>query len=456
MVTIGNDTLPGLITTVESAANTGRQLFSPGVPVLVGQANQSNGTSSHNKVYRISRANRATELFGAKDESLLTQAIHGALAEGAAAVYALRPEQMSVSAEDLSGLSSQSGTLQNAPVVEDADTIQFTINSTSKDTTLYYRGDPENGSPGNDEVLLNPQSGKFYADESLGNSGDEVSYNWVDYTNTFDAIDTATVLDGDAYLREIADFIVPIDENETVTSDAHTKSEAMEQEGWFNIVLAAAGEPYVVDQESGSDETDSYTNPFDSSRIQLVTPTRDTNGDTILGNYAGLRSVLGINAFPIFKNMTETDDLITTLTKAHRENLVNAKVNPFAGRGSGVRVVEDLTTVGDSNTDEAAWQRGFSRLVTDYVTEQAQDRAEPFIGSFNDRSTLNSLRGNVSSDLQDLYSTGQIKGYSLLVDEKDSLSAVLDIGLNTADPLRNIEITVTAGEITGSATGGDN
>lgn len=456
MVTIGNDTLPGLITTVESADNTGRQLFSPGVPVLLGQHNQSSGTADINKVYRISRANRATELFGPKENSLLTQALHGALAEGAAAVYAVAPEQKSVSAEDLSGVTSDTGTLANAPIYENPDSITFTINGTTKDVTLYYRGDPANGSPGDDEVLLNPQTGKFHIDESAGASGDEASYEWIDYSNAFDPLDTATVLNGDVYLREIADFIVPVDENSGVTGSAHSKSESMEQEGWFNITLAGAGEPYVVDQESGSDETSSFTNSYDSSRIQLITPTRDVNGNTVLGNYAGLRSVLGINAFPIFKRLTETEDIITTLTKTQRENLVNAYVNPLEGRGSGVRVVEDLTTVADSNTDEASWRRGFARLVTDYVTEQAQERAEPFIGSFNERSTLNSLRGNVSSDLQDLYTTGQVKGYSLLVEEDDSLSAVLDIGLDTADPLRNIEITVTAGDITGAATGGDN
>jgi hypothetical protein len=94
--------------------------------------------------------------------------------------------------------------------------------------------------------------------------------------------------------------------------------------------------------------------------------------------------------------------------------------------------------------------------VTDFVAERADERAEPFIGDFNERSVLNSLRGNVSSDLKSLHESGQIEGYSLLVEKQDSLTAVLDIGIATAKPLRNIEITVTAGDVTAGATGGDN
>ena len=456
MVTIGTDALPGTITTVDSTDNVGRVLNAPAVPVLVGQAYLSEGNANANEVYRISRASRASSLFGPSEDSMLTHALHGALTEGASVVYAVAANEQSVNGEDLSGESGTGATLDNAPVVEDADNITFTINSTQKDTVLYYDGDPANTTPGNDEVWLNPQSGKFEADESLGNSGDEVDYSYADYSNTFDVVDSATILDGDTYLRTVADFITVVDENESVVTSAKDKSEAMEQEGWFNVALGGAGEPYIVDKETQTDNTANYSNPHDSSRLQLIYPSRDSDDNTIVGEYVGVRAQLGIDEIPMFSRFSSVNSLQTTLSRSQQENLVNSYVNPLEPRRSSVRIVDDLTTVSDSNADEAAWRRGFARLVTDFVTNRADERAEPFIGEFNERSVLNAIRGNVSSDLKSLYESGQVEGYSLVVERGDSLTAVLDIGIKTAAPLRNIEITVTAGDVAAGATGGNN
>jgi len=456
MVTIGTDALPGTITTVDSTDNVGRVLTAPAVPVLVGQAYLSEGNANADEVYRISRASRASSLFGPSDKSMLTHALHGALTEGASVVYAVAATEQDVSGEDLSGASGTGHTLANAPVVENAEDVTFTINSTTKDTVLYYDGDPSNASPGSDEVYLNPQTGKFEADESLGNTGDEADYSYADYTDTFDQIDTATILDGDTYLRSVADFIAVVDENNGPVTDAKDKSESMEQEGWFNIAVGGAGEPYIVDKETNTDDTASYSNPFDTSRAQLVYPTRDSDDNTIIGEYVGVRAQLGIDEIPMFSRFSSVTSLHTTLSRSEQENLVNAYVNPLEPRRASVRIVDDLTTVSDSNAEGAAWRRGFARLVTDYVTERADERAEPFVGDFNERSVLNALRGNVSSDLKDLYESGQIEGYSLVVEKSDSLNAILDIGIETAKPLRNIEITVTAGDVAGSATGGTN
>ena len=456
MVTIGTDALPGTITTVDSTDNVGRVLTAPAVPVLVGQAYLSEGNANADEVYRISRASRASSLFGPSEESMLTHALHGALTEGASVVYAVAAAEQSVSGEDLSGESGTGATLDNAPVIEHADDVTFTINSTTKDTVLYYDGDPSNASPGSDEVWLNPQSGKFKADESLGNTGDEVDYSYADYTNTFDQIDTATILDGDTYLRTVADFIAVVDENSSPVTDAKDKSEAMAQEGWFNIAVGGAGEPYIVDKETGTDETAGYSNPFDTSRLQLLYPTRDSEDNTIIGEYIGVRAELGIDEIPMFSQFASVNSLHTTLSLAQQENLVNSYVNPLEPRRSSVRIIDDLTTVSDGNADEAAWRRGFARLVTDFVTERADERADPFIGDFNERSVLNALRGNISSDLKNLYESGQIEGYSLVVEKSDSLTAILDIGIKTAKPLRNIEITVTAGDVAAGATGGNN
>jgi hypothetical protein len=456
MVTIGNTILPGTTQTIESAASAGANIGAPGTPVLVGQAYLDEGTATANEVYRVTRTSRARELFGPEAKSMLTRAVVGALVEGAYPAYAVPVTETEVTAEDLSGVASTTATLANAPVQEVAADITFTVNSTEKDTVLYYDGDPSNASPGTDEVYLNPQTGKAEADESFGNTGDEVDYTYVDYSGAFDAIEAATI--GDTYVRNVVDFIVAVDENSSVKDSTKTASEDMEAEGWFNIALAGAGEPYIIDAETATDETDGFSSGYDTSRLQLIYPSRDSDGNTIIGEYAGRRSALGIDAFPIFKNIDSVTSLQRNLKQTEKENLAEARVNPLEEAAGGVRIVEDYTTVTGSNADETAWQRGFARLLTDFVVEQADARAAPFIGDFNERSTLNAFRGNLSSELKPLLETGQIQAFSLVVEKEDSLNAIADIGIKTADPLRNIEITVAAGEVVNgvSATGGDN
>lgn len=449
MVTVGNNALPGTILNIESTESSGTGGLSPGVPVFIGQADLDEGSADAETAYRVTRTNRAIDLFGPASTSLLSRAIRGALREGAYPAYAIAAPE-TAETEDLSGESGEFGTLSNVPLREDVDDITFTINSATKDTTIHVSGDPENATPDTDEVLVNPQTGKWHADEAVGNTGDEAVYESVDYTNIYDEIDTAEPTTG-VYLRDIADFIAPVDENSTVTDDTKSHSESMELEGWFNITVAGAGEPYIAD-------TASFTNSYDTSRLQLVYPTRDPDGNTIIGEYVGRRSEIGIDSYPIFKRIETITRLQENLTRTQREDLDAENVIPLEERRRNVRIVEDHTTVSDTNDDESSWDRGYNRLLTDYISELADERAEPHIGAFNEIEELNSMRGKVSSDLNQLISTGQIQAYSLVAEKEDALSAVLDIGAKLADPLRNIDITVGIGDVSNPTadSGGDN
>jgi len=446
MVTIGSDAQPGVILEIESAVSVGTDVGAPGLPIIIGQADLDNGNADPDTARRITRPSVARRLFGDADNSVLTQAINDALVDGAYPVYSIAPPEVSVSGEDLSGVSGQTTTLANAPVIERASDITFTVNSTQKDTVLYYSGDPDNATPGTDEVYVNPVTGKAKADESFGNTGDSVDYEYADYSNTFEEITDAAAF-GDTYIRELADFIALTNENSSVISDAVSKSESMEQNGWFNIVLAGAGSPYIDDHETSTDEVASYTDSYDTSRLQLINPSRARNGETLIGGYVGDRSDAGITRSPVFDRISTHTDLLTNLRDGQIETLISENVIPIEERSSGARIVEDVTTVVDDNTDEAAWRSGFARLVTDYVAEVAEAEAEPFIGEFNNRAVRNALRGKIEGELGDLLDSRVINAYSLGVSAIDDNTAAVDIGIDTADALKNIEATVAAGDV---------
>jgi len=441
MVTIGNDTLPGTITTIESAPSVGRSVGSPGTAVLLGQADLSNGNASANSAERVTRSKKAVDLFGSADVSQLTTAIQDALVEGADPVYAIAPPVNSVTGEDLSGNNSQNYTLSNAPIMQNPDDVTFTINSTTKTTVFYLDGDVHSSTPGTDEVYVNPINGKARADESMGNSGDDVDYEWLDWSNTFDEIDNYQI-NSETYLRDIVDFVVPLCEKDSISNSAETQVNNMESNGDFAIALLGAGDPYIAD-------TGNYTNNFDNSRVQLVYPSRDGNKDTVLGGYAGRRSEIGIDTSPIFNRVNTAKDLQFNLSVTQQEELVNSFVVPLDERSGGARIIEDLTTVSDSNSSESAWTQGSARLITDFVAETVRAQAEPFVGEFNNTGVLNTMRGNISSELKALLNSNALDAYSLVVSEVDSTTVAVDVGISTADPLRNIELTVSAGNVQG-------
>lgn len=438
MVTIGNDTLPGTILTLESATSTGANIGAPGVPVILGQGYLSEGNASAGEAKRITRPKAARDEFGPAEKSMLTQQVQDALVAGAYPVYAIAATENSVSSEDLSGESGQTATLGNAPVQEVAGDIVFTVNSTTKTTVLYYEGDPANATVGSDEVYLNPVTGKFKVDESMGSAGDSVDYTYLDYTAAFDELTTVELAEG--FIREIVDFVGIITENSSVRDTLETEVDSMENNGWLAIGVAGAGEPYISD-------TSTYTDSYDNSRLQLIYPSRDSDGGSLLGAYLGLRSSIGIDSSPIFSRMTQKSSLLENLTVSEQEDLVNAKVIPLEEQGGGAKVMEDLTTVADDNTAEASWTQGVSRLITDFVAETVNDIAENFIGDFNDVDVQNTLRGNIAQELKALLESRAIEAYSIIVEEVDSTTVAVDIGINTADPLRNIDLTVSAGAV---------
>lgn len=440
MVTIGNSNLPGTITTIESATATGANIGAPGDVVIVGQADLDNGNASANELKRITRPKESRDEFGDPDNSMLARAVTDALVEGAYPVFAIATDETSVSGEDLSGLSSNTGTLANAPIREDTDSITFTINSTTLTTVLEHDQDPADGTPGTDEVLVNPVSGKFNIDSnvSVGNAADTVDYEHFDYTSAHDAVTTEK--SGDEFVREAVDLVFSLSENSAVRDDLETTVDSMESSGWLAIGQAGAGKPYIAD-------TGSYTDSYDNSRLQLYYPSRNGDNETILGSVAGRRAALGIDASPIFKTIDSQKDLQFNLERSDQENLVNAKVIPLEERSGGARIIQDLTTVADDNLGEDAWRHGFARLVTDFVYDTVESRSQSFIGKLHTQDARNALQGILSDDLQSLLASDAITAFSITVERKDDTTASVDIGIDTTDPLENIETTISAGDV---------
>jgi hypothetical protein len=256
----------------------------------------------------------------------------------------------------------------------------------------------------------------------------------------------------DVHLRELADFVALVDENADARDSLRDKTVSMGSNGWRVIGLAGAGSPWIDDLGTGTDEVSSYSDSYDTSRLQLYAPTRDADGNSIMGGIAGFRSALGIDAPAFSKKLRTANALQLNLSQSQIEALINNNVNPIEeGRGAA-EVVEDLTTVTDSNSTESSWTTGFARLVTDFTVEEIQETADPFFGEFNNNGVQNLIEGRVASVLKQLLESRAIDAFSLVLEEVDDVTLAVDVGIDTGDGLRNIELTVTTGDVQNGVT----
>jgi phage tail sheath gpL-like len=430
MVTLGSTKLSGVQTTVDSASSTGVNVSAAAQVGIVGQADLANGTANANEVHEVTTPVKAREKFGSG--SMLAENIVDAITEGAYPVYAVAPERKSTMGEDLSGLSQKDGTLSNGPVTEDASEITFTINGTSMTTVITY-SDPTTQTPGTDEVYVNPVTQEFNIDgnATVGNAGDDVDYKHFDYPTATEALYSAQ--------SERLDLVGVLNENSAVVTDALSEAEVYDDRHEFTSVVAGAAARIA--------DTSTFTNSHDSSRLQLLYPSRNADNESIIGAYLGLRAALGINNSPIWKRLQTQNDLAVTLSKVEQENLYDEKVVPVADESRGARIVEDLTCVDDNNSDEQAMSQLLHRLIVDYVTERAHEASERFIGELHTPAARNALRSIMVREMKALLDLNAITAFTINVEKVDAMTASMDVGIDTVDPLRNILTTITAGDV---------
>lgn len=435
MTTIGNDVIPGIQTTVDSADTVAVALGSPTDPALVGPADETAPEyPGPNTVKAITTASDARAMFGEIGDSMLTRQIFGALGEGARPVYACAVEGTDVSAEDISGLGSTSGTLGTAPASEDVEDYTLTVDSTDKTVTLTY-GDPATMNPGTDEAYLNPVTGAFELDAAPSTSGtiDYTHYGQSSYKAAFEGVSEQR--------GETIDFLTPIQENVDVTQEALNEVQIME--GFAELAVALCGLP----MDTTIEEDMSSTITWDTSRLQVIMPARDEEGNSAMGSYAGRRATLGIDASAMGKALQTQGRMYQRISLQDQKDLVNNNVVPIRSGTGGARIVDDPTTVTEQNSEEQGMTQGFARLVMDRVINIVHSNETAFIGRLNKEETRNALETVVTNELEDLLKSDAIEDYNVGVQEKDAMSAKVNVTADTTDPLRNIYNDVLAGQV---------
>jgi len=431
MTQYGNKEEPGIVTDLTSSAATPTFGEAPNDLGLVGQADLANASNAADtgKVYQVTRASKAVEWFGPQESSLLTTAVIDALIEGAYPVYAVAAPSTTVENEDHSSATDTTVSFDNGPIREDPGSITVSLDGTDQDVSVVL-DDVTTYSPAAGECYVNPVRAEVEINSAPGTSLN-ITYDHFDYAA---ATDTLVSEAGD-----VIDLLAPINENVDVVNDGNTTVAEMEQE--YDLAILLGGAEIFL-------EPTNYEPRYDDSRTQVIYPTRFTDGSSLVAAYAGFRASLGLETTPVNKYLTTNKSPIESLNRAERGSLIDSDVVPIADDSRGARVVDDVTCVSDSNTDEQNLQYGFNRMVMDYIINTTRTNQKPFIGKLNSQTVRNTLEGMVNDQLTELTASQMVVSSNVNVLKEDSTTVGVEMQVDLAEPLRFIEntVTVTNGE----------
>lgn len=427
MTTIGSDITPGPVTEVKSANFVGVLPSQPQDVTLVGPAdlgtNAGQGSADAETVYSITSAQQARELFG--DGSSLANNVMLALGQGLRSVYAIAPGATQVSGESLG--TSTEGTFSESPVIEKSGEVAIDVDGTAQDVSISF--DTSNASPASGEAVYNPNDGsyKLGTTPSTDATADYTSFS---YDASLDEVNRT--------ISGIVDFIAPLQEATAIVDKMQSVLGNMEGQYDFAIGLYGIG---------GQVDTSSYTSSRDDSRLQAYYPTRGHTGQSVMGAIAGVRGSIGLSESPMMKQLNGVSRMYDRINEGNMQELLDQQVNPIASRTNGARVIDDVTTVSDSNTTEEAFDTGFVRLAMDQVIETVKDNEQPFIGALNTEQTRNAVKGVIETQLKNLKRSQVIERFKVTPRELDARSVELEVNIETVKGLRNIYNVITAGMV---------
>lgn len=425
---------PGVEVTVRGDSIAGIEVGRAQKLVVFGRGDTANGTAAVNDPTQVASQSAADDLFGAGSE--LAEELRDALGNGAnpGFLFGVAVDTPSVSAEAVTG---GSGTLANAPVVEDSAqiSVQNTTAGASESVVLRYGSPPDASALAADEVAINPLTGEFEA----GDTDDyEVDYEFLDYSTAFDAAD------GVLLERETGVYVA-LSEAESVASTLSSKVNALRDPA-FKMVRGVAGAEPTTTASDGDPaiETSAYTDSLDNDALFLVGNARqDGTTETLLGAAAGR---FGGNALtnPVFGESLTNVDPAQRLTAAERRDLRSKGVIPIRSEGT-VELNGNLSTSTSTDFDRDY----FTRRIVDQAILVVKQVGDSIIDRINNETTRAIAAQEAQAALEQLASDGLLEpntpdetNLAVTAQEIDATTVGLDARITPEGVAKSVEATI--------------
>jgi len=404
---------------------------------------------------QINARREADTNFGEGSE--LADAMREALGNGANInfLYGVAPRRFNVVGEIQ---STQSGTLDNAPIWEEdvsdesnLSAIDCVDDGSPIDVRYSYESPPS--APGDGAtVAVNPLTGEYNADSSP-DADYSFDYKYLDWQSAFETEPVIRVVEED----ETGVYDV-LSDSDLVSIDAD--SSAATRRGEFQLVNVVSGaqpnDNELIEDDAGNYvrrdarfDADSYAQgSVDSDHYFKLAPVRQSNTPrTVLGGVGGLFAGNPIND-PIYNDpISGYTDLEQKFTKADADNMRSENVIPIRQAGS-IRVKDNKST-----STETDWERDFwRRRIADRVILIGKTIGDTIIGRINDEDTRNAAARLIRAEIRELVddrllkpNTGESQNWFVDVYESstDSDEVKIDIGFTPFGIVKRIDETVT-------------
>jgi|APHM01.1.fsa_nt_gi hypothetical protein len=425
---------PGVEVTVRGNSIVGVEIGREQKLVIFGRADLASGVATANDPTQVVSQTAADDLFG--DGSELANALRDALGNGANPqfLFGVAVETRAVSGE---AVSSGSGTLADAPVVEDASSInvQNVTAGQSQDVVFRYGSPPDPSPLGVDEIALNPLSGEFEAGDSDDYS---IDYDFLDFGAAFDAAD-------DVLLERETGVYVALSESESVASTLSSKVTALRDPAFKMVRGVSGAEPTTTAADGDPEiETASYTDALDNDALFLIGNARqEGTTETLLGAAGGK---FGGNDLtnPVFNGELTNVSTTQRLTAADRGNLRQEAVIPIRSEGR-VELSGNLST-----STETDFERDFfTRRVVDQAILIVKQVGEGIIGRRNTATVRDLAAEEAQGALEQLADDGLIEpnrpdetNLAVTASEVDSTTVGLTATISPVGVAKSVDATI--------------
>lgn len=379
-------------------------------------------------------------------------------------LYGVAPRRYNVANETQ---STQSGTLNNAPIWEEdvADESNIQAIAVEDDTgpvtmtVEYDYSSPPAQPSAADTVAVNPLTGEYAADAAP--DGDyQFDYKYLDWQSAFDAAEVAAVVEEDetGIFDAVSDSdLVSADLNSTVTThrgnykliNAISGAEPNDNEVITSDDLALANDHSNYTRRDARFDTSTFSKgSVDADHYFKLAPVREADTPkTVLGGVGGLFAGNPISD-PIYNDpLNGYDELEQSFTKQDADNMRGEEVIPIRQAGS-IRVKDNLSTSTDTD-----WERDFwRRRIADRVILIGKTIGDTIIGRINDEQTRNAAARLIRAEIRELVDDRLLKPNTqdetnwfvdVYESSTNSNEVKIDIGFTPYGIVKRVDETIT-------------
>ena len=419
MTTFGD--FPGVRISVSGGGIAAIRIGAEEKLALFGYGDFEEATADPADPIRITSRRTADTLFG--EDSELSDAVRGAISNGANRdfLYAVMVEQ--VQADQESFTATDSGTLENTPIVKDS--VEISSETDELDVKYVYDDATLSGDIAEGEAYVNIYTGEFVA----GSEDDwDVDYRYGDWQSAFDASENIVN-------ESESGVFAALSASTEVTDSLVEETEALRQD-YKMIKAVSAAQPNDTDEYRAWYDTAEYEDNFSSDSQFVLAPVNRSDEElTVIGQTAGLFAGNDITQ-PVYNRQLVSvgEGLSQRLGRAEAQELRDANVIPLK-QGAGLRVSDNT-----SASDETDWERDFwRRRIVDRVILIAKEVGDSILGRINDPDTRDAAEDLLKTEIEGLVSDRLLQPN----DEEDD-SWFVEVEPDPIDPDQvNIDIGVT-------------